>query len=181
MRGLMLLANGFEDVEALATRDVLLRGGVEVVTASINDDIFVLASHKLLVRADMLLKDANLEDYSFIILPGGGLGTRNLRASSMVKEAVLHFARLNMLTAAICAAPTVLGDVGLLHNKKYTCYPGCNEGVDGLYTASEIEVVDNIITARSMNYSVLFGLTILEKLTSKENALKIKNQIEGRE
>ena len=177
----MLLANGFEDVEALATRDVLIRGGLEIVTASINDEISVMSSHKVLVKADILFDKANLDDFSFIVLPGGGLGTRNLRAKPEVREAARYFANKGLVTAAICAAPTVLGDAGLLHNKKYTCYPGCNDGVDGLYTGNEVEVVGNIITARSMNYSVLFGLTILEKLTSKENALRIKNQIEGRE
>ena len=182
MRGLMLLASGFEEVEALATRDVLLRGGLEVLTASISNNKEVEASHHLTVLADTLIKDIKENDYDFIILPGGGRGTQNLRNSLEVRKLVLDFAKAHKLIAAICAAPTVLGDAGLLKNKKYTCYAGCNLDIlDGTYTAKEVEVDDNIITGRSMLYSVLFGLTILEKLTSIENRRKIEKQIEGLE
>lgn len=80
---------------------------------------------------------------------------------------------------AICAAPMVLGKNGLLHNKPYTCYPGCNEGLDGIYTGEEVVVSDNIVTARSMLYSVPFGLKIIELLLGLDTKERIYKQIAG--
>ena len=181
MRGLLLLANGFEDVEAIATRDILIRGGVEVDLVSIyRSHKEVTSSHHLNVIANKTYDEIDLKDYDFIILPGGGLGVKNLLQSNEVEEAVKYFMSKHMLVAAICAVPMVLGKYGYLKDKKFTCYQGCEVGINGIYTGNEVEIVDNIITARSMKYSVLFGLTILEKLLGKEIANKVKKAIEGR-
>ena len=85
----------------------------------------------------------------------------------------------NKLMCAICAAPMVLGKYGLLHNKKFTCFAGCNEGLDGNFTAKEVEIDGNIITGRSMLYSVPFGLAILEYLLGKDAKERVYKQIEG--
>ena len=176
----MFLADGFEDVEALATRDVLLRGGVEVVTASIKENKEVYSSHKITILSDININQIKEDDYDFLILPGGGKGTFNLRKSPEVKNIVNNFYNENKLIGAICAAPTLLGDLNLLKGKKYTCYAGCNKEIkEGIFTSSEVEISGLIITARSMNYSVLFGLTILEKLTSLDNRMMVEKQIRG--
>ena len=180
MKGLILLANGFEDVEALAPRDILIRGGVDVITASIDQNIEVQSSHKIYVKANLLLKDVNKEDYDFLILPGGGLGTQNLLNSKSVSDIVTHFINNHKLVCAICAAPMVLGKLGYLKGHRYTCFKGCNEGIDGIFTMNEVESDDNIITARSMLYSVPFGLTILEQLLGKAIRNKVEIAIKGK-
>ena len=179
MKGLMLLADGFEDVEALAPRDLLIRAGVNMTTASITNDSSVITSHGVSLLTDVLLKEVDDKEYDFIILPGGGRGTKNLLASDLVEEYLLRFNKDNKLIAAICAAPMVLAKAGLLKGKKYTCFVGCNEGLDGIFTAAEVEKDGNIITGRSMLYSVPFGLKIIETLLGKEDREKIFKQING--
>lgn len=179
MNGLLLLADGFEDVEALAPRDLLIRAGVNMTTASISNSLEVMTSHGVLLKADALLSDIKEKDYDFIILPGGGRGTQNLLKSDLVNKTVLEFDKSQKLVCAICAAPMVLGKAGLLKNKKYTCFAGCNEGIDGLFTAEEVVKDKNIITARSMLYSVPFGLKIIESLLGEEVKDKVHKQIKG--
>lgn len=179
MRGLMLLADGFEDVEALAPRDILIRGGVEVVTASIFNKKEVITSHGVHLFTDILLEEVNSSDFDFVILPGGGRGTQNLLHSDKVINLVKEFAEEDKLVCAICAAPMVLGKAGLLKDKRFTCYKGCNEGLEGVFTGGEVVKDGNIITARSMLYSVPFGLKILESLLGEDIREKIYNQING--
>ena len=181
MHGLLLLADGFEDTEALTTRDVLIRSGMKITCASIKDDPLVTSSHGISFSINnKLLKDLDLNEYDFLILPGGGRGTQNLLASELVSKTVHHFMAKHQLVCAICAAPMVLAKLGYLHNKKFTCYKGCEDGLDGIYTGERVERVDNIITGRSMLCSVDFALTIIEALQGKEQREKIYDQINGR-
>ena len=175
MRGLLLLADGFEDTEALTTRDVLIRAGIEVTTASITDRLEVESSFGVHVLADALLKLIfDTTPYDFIVLPGGGRGTRNLSESPLVPQYLQKFVSANKLVCAICAAPSILGKLGYLAHEKYTCFAGFNVGFAGDFTGNEVEVSGNFITARSMRYSVPFALAIIEKLLGKE----IKNKVE---
>lgn len=169
MHGLLLLANGFEDTEALTTRDVLLRAGIGITTSSINENRQVETSFGLTLLADKpitILK--NFSDYDFLVLPGGGRGTVNLSESEEVKRIIGHFVKNNKLVCAICAAPSVIGNLGYLKDVKYTCYAGFNEGIDGIFTGNEVEVDGNFITARSMKYTIPFALAIVEKLIGTE-------------
>ena len=180
MKVLMIYADGFEDVEAIATRDVLVRAGIEVLDAKVNEDSqIVTSSHKMSLTGFKSLKNINVMDFSAIILPGGSRGVNNLIQSSEVDRLVKEFYNANKLVCAICAAPMVLAKNGLLHNKRYTCYPGCNDGLDGIYTGEEVVITDNIVTARSMLYSVPFGLTIIELLLGKDTRERIYKQIAG--
>lgn len=179
MKVLILYADGFEDVEAIATRDVLVRSGLEVVDASINENENVITSHKLHLNGIKRLLELKLDEFSAIILPGGSRVVNNLLNSSLVLSTVREFANKDKLVCAICAAPMVLSKAGLLKNKKFTCYPGCEVGLEGIYTGEEVVVLDKIITARSMLYSIPFGLTIIEKLLGKETKDKIYKQIAG--
>ncbi len=179
MKVLIVYADGFEDVEALATRDVLIRSGIEVFDATINENDEVLSSHKLHLKGLNRLSKTNLGDFSAIILPGGSRGVNNLLNSSLVLSTVRWFYEQNKLVCAICAAPMVLSKAGLLKNKRFTCYPGCEVGLDGIYTGEEVVVLDRMITARSMLYSVPFGLAIIEKLIGKEVKERIYKQIAG--
>lgn len=179
MNGLLLLANGFEDNEALTTRDVLLRAGIRIITASINEELYVTSSHNLIVKADTLLKNVKEEDFDFLILPGGGKGTSNLKMSSLVNQFVLDFSLKNKLICAICAAPGVLGRLGLLKEKKYTCFPLCEEG-EGINTHAEVQLDKQIITARSMYYSIDFALAIVEKLLGDKKKEELLIQLQGK-
>lgn len=181
MRGLLLLADGFEDTEALTTRDVLIRAGIEITTASITDRLEVESSFGVHVLADALLKLIfDTTPYDFLVLPGGGRGTRNLAESNLVAFYIDRFVKANKLVCAICAAPSILGKLGYLKNEKYTCFAGCNEGFAGDFTGNEIEVSGNFITARSMKYSIPFALTIIERLLGKEAAQKVDIGLVGK-
>ena len=180
MKVLMLYADGFEDVEAIATRDVLVRAGIEVIDAKIKEDSqIVVSSHKMSLTGFLSVKNLNVEEFSALILPGGSRGVNNLLQSNDVDRLVKEFDNVHKWVCAICAAPMVLAKNGLLHNKAYTCYPGCNEGLDGIYTGEELVVTDNIVTARSMLYSVPFGLKIVELLLNKETSERVYRQIAG--
>lgn len=171
MKGLMLLADGFEDTEALSTRDVLIRGGIDMITCSVKNEPAVMSSMGIELYADTTYRGVTLDDYDFIVLPGGGGGTRILYTSEFVKDALKHFE--NKLMCAICAAPSVLGKYGYLNNKKFVCFPGFEDGIMGHYQSDGTVVVDgNIITARSMYYSIEFGLTILKTLLGEEACKK---------
>ena len=180
MKVLMLFADGFEDVEAVATRDVLIRAGISVYDAKIDENRdLVVSSHKMSISGLKEAKNIDVNEYEAIILPGGSVGVNNLLASPLVDSLVQKFYNANKLVCAICAAPMVLGKNGLLHNRRYTCYPGCNEGLDGIYTGEEVVVTDNIVTGRSMLYSIPFGLKIIELLVGKDVADRVYSGIAG--
>ena len=181
MKGLILLANGFEDTEALTTRDILLRAGIEVDTCSINENRQVQSSFGIILLSDKpLLHSFDYSSYDFLVLPGGGRGVKNLSESKEAKSIILDFYNKNKLIAAICAAPSILGKMGLLKDKRFTCYAGFSQGYDGIFTGNEVEVDGNFITARSMKYSVDFGLAIINKLLGEEVKQKVITGIEGK-
>ena len=179
MKALMIFADGFEDVEAIATRDVLVRGRVEVVDATINSEDKVVTSHKMNLVNFAKLKDINIKEFDALILPGGSRGVNNLLASDLVTDTLKEARKNDLLICAICAAPMVLAKAGLLKEQPFTCYPGCEEGLDGLYTGEEVVILDKMITARSMLYSIPFGLAILEKLKGLETRKRVYDQIAG--
>ncbi|MCR5332998.1 MAG: DJ-1/PfpI family protein [Bacilli bacterium] len=178
MKALMLLANGFEDTEGLTTRDVLIRGGIEVTTASITDSREVMSSFGVRLLADTTIDNVDTS-YDILVLPGGGRGTQNLALSRKTKELILSYDKNEKLLAAICAAPSIYGHMGLLKGKRYTCFAGCNEGVDGIFTANEVEVDGRYITARSMQYSIPFALAIIEKMLGKEAKERVIIGLQG--
>ena len=112
--------------------------------------------------------------YEFIILPGGGRGTRNLKECEFLKAYLDYFSLNNKLISAICAAPSILGYYGYLDNKNFTCFAGFNEGIPGNFTGKEVERDGNIITGRSMQFSIPFGLEIIDYLLGKETKEKVQ-------
>ncbi len=174
----MLLGTGFEETEAIAPLDLLRRAGVAVQTVGINGKI-VTGSHGIGVVADITLAEMDLTALEMIILPGGLGGVASARASQGALDA-LRFAWDNgKFVAAICAGPTVLADLGITDGKNATCYPGCE---DGMGTASMVSgaacVRDGkLITGTSAGCAIPFGLMLIEALTDKETADRIKEQI----
>ncbi|HSQ41391.1 MAG TPA: DJ-1/PfpI family protein, partial [Fibrobacteraceae bacterium] len=120
---LFVLAEGFEELEFVAPFDILKRGGLEVVTATLGANLTVRSVRNLLISADLTLEQASQTSFDLVFLPGGGPGTRNLRKSPRVGELVRQQIASGREVAAICAAPLVLGDVGLLRDRKATCFP----------------------------------------------------------
>ena len=180
MRGLILLADGFEDTEALTTRDVLIRSGLEIVTSSLGANRQVVSSFGITLLSDISFGQiGDPFQYDFLILPGGGRGTQNLKNHAGVKSLVTTFYENNKLICAICAAPSILGQLGFLRGINYTCFAGFDKGIEGNFTANEVEVDGNIITARSMHYSVDFALAIIEKLQGKEQKEKVLEGLNG--
>lgn len=178
---LLLLADGFEDVEALGTCDLLLRSGQAVITATISDNLEVISSFKIKIKADTYLKNINADDFDVLVLPGGGLGVKNLGESKLVKSIVEDFIKKDKIVAAICAAPSILGKYGYLRDKRYTCYAGFNEGIDGHFTAEECVIDGKIVTARSMKYFAKFAYAILKVLDKDYLVGQVEKACEGKE
>lgn len=175
MKGLLYLAEGFEICEALITVDMLRRAGLEIKTVSISDDVEVLSSQKVIVHADGLLKDEHVEEYDFIVLPGGKLGTYNLEHNTRVIEDVQKHYSNGKLTCAICAAPSILGHLGYLKDRKYTCFPSFDETSFGGEYQMELAVTDgNVITGRGMGATIEFARHILMKVADKEALDKVE-------
>lgn len=170
----IFLADGFEEVEALTPIDILRRGGVDVTTVSIMGKNEVRGSHGIDVRADILLEDLAFDAMDMLILPGGKMGTQNLKECAVLTEKVKEFDTEGKYVAAICAAPTILGGLGILNGKKATCYGGMEGQLTGADTSLDPVVQDgHIITSRGMGTSLHFALKLLEIFTDKETADKM--------
>ena len=174
MKGVHLfLADGFEDMEALATRDVLLRGGIPVVTVSITDEYLVESSHGLQVTADTSWEDLEVMEpgtdaSDVMIFPGGMPGSRNLAACTPLIEAMKEHYAAGGTVAAICAAPgTVLSQLDIWEGKAFTCFDGFEDAIiakGGVFKPEPAVVDGRVITGRSAGHAVTFGLAILCKI-----------------
>lgn len=174
----MFLADGFEEVEALAPLDILRRAGVSISTVGVTGE-YVKGAHDIIVKADILLSDMDKEKIDALILPGGLGGTNNMDASKEVKEIVQYAADNNKLICAICAAPSILGKMGLLQGKEATCYPGFeNTFTGGKYIKQSVVKCDNFITSDGMGSAYKFGFEITTALCGREVADNIKEQIQ---
>lgn len=175
----VFLANGFEEIEALAVVDVLRRAELDVVTVGVGED-FVIGAHQIPVAADIYERDLVLDGrVDAIVLPGGMPGTLNLEKSENVQKAVSWATENEKLVCAICAAPSILGHKNLLNGKKATCFPGFENELLGADVTKDFVVKDgNIITAKGMGSAVEFGLQIAEALTSPLEACKIRASLQ---
>ena len=176
----VFLANGFEEIEALATVDILRRAGVEVTTVGVGGKT-PIGAHGIAVCADITENELNIEQIDGVVLPGGMPGTTNLEASGIVQKAIIYAAEHNLLLAAICAAPSILGHCGLLKKMKATCYPGFEKELLNAKVLCESVVVDNnIITASGAGVAVDFALALVSYLVSNEMAEDIRGGIQCR-
>ncbi len=175
MKIYMFLAEGFEETEALVPLDLLLRAGADIKTVSINGQKAVTGAHNITVMADDICENVDLSDCDGLILPGGGKGTENLFASDTVKNAVKQAYDQNKAVCAICAAPTVLGRMGLLKDKTAVCYPGMEDMLYCKIICDSPVVRDgNIITACGMGVSYKFGLEIVEYFYGEEKSASLR-------
>ena len=176
----LFLADGFEIIEALAPVDMLRRADIEVKTVGVTGDV-VTSSCGVRVAADVSINDIEYNNVNAIILPGGGLGVENLEKAAELQQIIDKAVNDNILICAICAAPSILGNKGLLKGVEATAFPSFMQYLDGAIVSDEYVIRDgNYITARGAGVSVEFGLKIVEALTDKNTADNIKNTIQCR-
>lgn len=161
----LFLAKGFEEIEALGTVDILRRAQIDIITVSITDNNVVNGAHNIPVTADKTFNEVDFTSIDMLILPGGMPGAKNLNEHDDLKNLISDFNSKGKLIAAICAAPMVLGGLGLLDGKRATCYPGFEPELIGAKTTGESVVVDeNIITGKGPAFVFDFGLRLVEQL-----------------
>jgi 4-methyl-5(b-hydroxyethyl)-thiazole monophosphate biosynthesis len=178
MKAYIFLATGFEEIEAVATVDILRRGGVESITASITGERTVTGAHQIQITADILFEEADFSDGDAFILPGGGPGSFMLNDHEALKQLLVSKNEQNKWIAAICAAPLVLGGLGLLKGKKAICYPGMESYIKGAVLTEAPVVTDgNIITGKGPGLALDFGLTILAALQGQDIAGKVAGDL----
>lgn len=174
----IFLADGFEDMEAIATRDVLLRGGVDVQTVSITDDPFVTSSHGITVSVDLTRDDFDDDAPAVMIFPGGMPGSKNLAEHAELMEILQDHWERGGAVAAICAAPgLVVSQLPGLEGLRFTCFDGFEDALKakGAVFTPESAVTDGrLITGRGAGHAVNFGLAILRYLKGDEAAQKVQ-------
>ena len=177
----VFLANGFEETEAICPIDIMLRAGIEVELVSVSEDLTVKGAHGITLKADKKIREISVsrDDLELIMLPGGMPGTTNLFDCRPLRDMLVLAANKGLPIAAICAAPMILGRLGLLADKNAVCYPGFEDELIGakIPKRAKVAVSDNIITAAGMGVATEFGLAIVEKLRSKDAAVKIAKAI----
>jgi 4-methyl-5(b-hydroxyethyl)-thiazole monophosphate biosynthesis len=181
MKIYLFLADGFEEIEAFAPTDIFRRAEIEVVTVSVTDTLRVTGAHGISVFADYCLSQLNEDDFanSLLFLPGGMPGTSNLEQSAHLKSLIMSAYKNGQIIAAICAAPLILGKMGLLKGKKATCYSGYERFLEGAEIPSHETIIqsNNILTAKAAGVAIPFALKIVEIVKCKDVADKIKADI----
>lgn len=175
----IFLANGFEEIEALTTLDILRRSGLEVQTVSLVGPRLIYGVHGIPVMADeKFQKNKIMLDSEGLILPGGMPGAKNLMAHDGLRKALVAHNEKGSLIAAICAAPMILGEYGLLEGKRATCYPGFEHYLKGAeYTGAPVVADGNIITGKGPGASVEFAFSIVQYFTSLEKVQTLRHEM----
>jgi len=171
---LIPLADGFEELEAVAVVDVLRRGGVEVVTASLSTGLEVRGAHGMRIAADASLAAVESDDYDAIVLPGGGEGTENLGKCDLLRRRLVRQHDEKRLLCAICAAPTVLVGAGVVDPElQITCYPTCQMDLDRPWSPFPVVADGEVITGQAPGTALLFALVVLKALAGEAMANKV--------
>ncbi len=175
----ILAADGFETIECLTIVDILRRGGVRATLVSVMPTRDVLSAQQIAVSCDCTFDEVDFSEYDYVVLPGGMPGTTHLRQDERVCDVVREFAETKHV-AAICAAPSILGELGLLEGHRATCFPGFEGSFpEGAYAGEKIVVVDgNIITASAMGQALPFALAVLEDIAGEVAVTKVREGIQ---
>ena len=179
MKVCLQLADGFEEIEAISVVDILRRADIEVQMVSIMGKKEVVGAHNITVIADVLFDHVDYSNVDMIVLPGGGVGTRNMAEHVGLIQQLKKQAMDGKWIAAICAAPTILGKLGLLEGKSAVCYPGCEPQLTGanVNSAPSVIVDGKIITSRGPGTSLEFGLKIVGVLKGLEVVNGLREQM----
>lgn len=178
----VFFADGFEEIEAFSVVDVLRRAGIQVVMVSVTPDEIVKGAHGISVLCDKNIVNCDFYDASMLVLPGGMPGAATLGTCEDLRRLLQQFAESDKPLAAICAAPMVLGQFGLLQGKKVTCYPGFEQYLDGAdYTAALVEKDGNIITGKGPGAAMSFAFALVEHLLGETKVEELKEAMIVRE
>jgi 4-methyl-5(b-hydroxyethyl)-thiazole monophosphate biosynthesis len=173
----VIIADGFEEVEAVAVIDVLRRAEIDTAIVGLHEGN-VTSARKVRIIPDTMIDSVRAEDFDVIVLPGGQPGSDNLNADARVKELVRQFSKKGKITAAICAAPYVLANAGVLSGKHVTCYPTYKDRLgDSVYEEKSVVIDGNVLTSRGAGTALDFGIAIIEKLVGRDKALKIRDSM----
>ncbi len=169
------LANGFEEIEAITPVDVLRRAGCEVTMVSVSGKREVTSARGVAVQSDMLFEDMDYTRADVILFPGGQPGSDNLAKHEGLKKVIIEFNGQGKMIAAICAAPIVLANAGILQGKRVTCFPGTESRLKGaICTGNPVEIDGNIITGKAAGAAMKFSLALTEQLFGKSKAEELK-------
>jgi 4-methyl-5(b-hydroxyethyl)-thiazole monophosphate biosynthesis len=170
----LLLAPGFEEIEATGTIDVLRRAEIDVIIVSITNDYIVIGAHGIALVAEKLIAKTTFDEADAIVLPGGMPGSSNLNDCAAVKKALLKQYESGKIIAAVCAAPLVLGGLNILAGRKATCYPGYAPYLTGAIVTDEPVVTDgNLITAKGPGMVFDFGMALINALCGPSKAAEV--------
>lgn len=171
----VFFADGFEEMEAFASVDVLRRAGLKVEMVTVTPDEIVKGAHDVPVLCDKNVVNCDFYDAELVLLPGGMPGASTLEQCPELRKLLLAFAENNKPMAAICAAPMILGKLGLLKGKKATCYPGFEQYLEGAEcTGALVERDGNIITGKGPGAAMEFALAVVDLLAGKEKVQELK-------
>lgn len=175
---IVLLKDGFEEVEALTVVDYLRRADIEVETVSTNEHIYAEGAHKIIVKADTMFDDLS-EDFDLIYVPGGMPGAKDLSEDKRVLDLISKHHEKGKPLVAICAAPIVLEAAGVLKGKTVTSYPGFDKDLEsiGKYSEDLVVVDENIITSRAAATAGELSFKLIELLKGKEKAKEISDSV----
>jgi protein deglycase len=173
---LAILAEGFEEIEAIAPVDLLRRAGADITVAALADNIHVTGRSGVTVHADATLTAVATRLFDCVFLPGGP-GVKHLRADSRVRELVIRHHEAGRFVAAICAAPTVLNDAGLLAGRRYTAHPSVAGELAEIRASDRVVADETILTSRGAGTAIDFGLFLIEKLFSPERSAEIGRSV----
>jgi len=162
------LATGFEDIEALIPLDIMRRGGVDFQTVSVTGSLMVESAHGVTIKTDLLFEEADLSDADLLMLPGGLPGATNLNEHTGLKNALVEQNKRGKMVSAICAAPLVLGGLGLLKGRRATCYPSFEKYMTGAEYTHELYTIDgNIITGEGPAATLPYAYALLSMFKGK--------------
>jgi 4-methyl-5(b-hydroxyethyl)-thiazole monophosphate biosynthesis len=174
MRVLVPLANGVEELEAVTIIDVLRRGGIEVISASLAETLPVTGSRGVTLLADATWSSLQPDDFDALVLPGGGKGTEHLAADTRILDTIISFHEADKFVASICAATTVLAQTGILKGRRATCYPTCAAELGESYDAAAPVIADgNVITSQGPGTAMLFALVLVQHFADEETAHRV--------
>ncbi|KON29545.1 hypothetical protein AC477_05795 [miscellaneous Crenarchaeota group-1 archaeon SG8-32-1] len=178
VKALVFLATGFEEIETVTIVDVLRRAGIDITVAGLTFNV-IDGAHEIKMVPDKSIEDVKLENFDAVVVPGGSPGYKNLREDPRVIDIIKEAFKSEKIVAAICAAPAVLSDAGILNGKRCTIYPGMEDELEkgGGIPKPDIVVVDgNIITSKGPATALPFALRIAEKLAGKQIAESVREK-----
>ena len=174
----VFLAEGFEEIEGLTVVDLLRRANVETEMVSVMEGKQIKGSHGIKVTADCMFADVDFSDADVLVLPGGMPGTLNLGNHTGLCELLKKHYEAGKMVAAICAAPSVFGELGFLKGRIATCYPGFESKLEGaIVCATKVAVDENVITSRGLGTAIEFALKLIEVLVGLEKSMEIREGI----